>query len=118
MRARVVLVVVFVCLAVGWLGWRNGWLIGRASVGRPSVLLVSIDTLRADHVGSYGYRAAATPVIDALAARGLRFEQAETVTPLTLPAHTSLLSGTFPSFHGVRDNGSFYVGDDQLTLAE
>ena len=118
MRARVVPVVVAVCLVGGWLGWRNGWLVGRASAGRPSVLLVSIDTLRADHVGSYGYRAAATPVIDALAARGLRFEQAETVTPLTLPAHTSLLSGTFPAFHGVRDNGSFYVGDEVTTLAE
>jgi arylsulfatase A-like enzyme/predicted Zn-dependent protease len=118
MRGRVVLVVAAVCLAGGWLGWRNGWLVGRASAGRPSILLVSIDTLRADHVGSYGYRAAATPVIDALAARGLRFEQAETVTPLTLPAHTSLLSGTFPPFHGVRDNGSFYVGDEVTTLAE
>jgi arylsulfatase A-like enzyme/predicted Zn-dependent protease len=117
MRGRVVQVVAAVCLAAGWLGWRNGWLVGGASVGRPSVLLVSIDTLRADHVGSYGYRAAATPVIDALAARGLRFEQAETVTPLTLPAHTSLLSGTFPSFHGVRDNGSFYVGDEVTMLA-
>src|SRR6185503_9883290 len=118
MRGRVVPVVVAVCLAAGWLGWRNGWLVGRAIAGRPSVLLVSIDTLRADHVGSYGYRAAATPVIDALAARGLRFEQAETVTPLTLPAHASLLSGTFPAFHGVRDNGSFYVGDEVTTLAE
>src|SRR4249919_560972 len=118
MRGRVVPVVAAVCLAAGWLGWRNGWLVVRASAGRPSVLLVSIDTLRADHVGSYGYRAAATPVIDALAARGLRFEQAETVTPLTLPAHTSLLSGTFPAFHGVRDNGSFYVGDEVTTLAE
>ena len=118
MRGRVVPVVEAVCLAGGWLGWRNGWPLGRASAGRPSVLLVSIDTLRADHVGSYGYRAAATPVIDALAARGLRFEQAETVTPLTLPAHASLLSGTFPAFHGVRDNGSFYVGDEVTTLAE
>jgi arylsulfatase A-like enzyme/Flp pilus assembly protein TadD len=117
MRGRVVLVVA-VCLAGGWFGWRSGWLSGRKSTVRPSVLLVSIDTLRADHVGSYGYRAAATPVIDALAARGLRFEQAETVTPLTLPAHTSLLSGTFPAFHGVRDNGSFYVGDEVTTLAE
>jgi arylsulfatase A-like enzyme/tetratricopeptide (TPR) repeat protein len=118
MRGRLVPVVVVVCLAAGWLGWRNGWRGGWASGGRPSILLVSIDTLRADHVGSYGYRAAATPVIDALAARGLRFEQAETVTPLTLPAHTSLLSGAFPAFHGVRDNGSFYVSDETTTLAE
>ena len=63
-------------------------------------------------------RAASTPVLDRLAARGLRFAQAATVAPLTLPAHASLLSGTFPAFHGVRDNGSFYVGDEITTLAE
>jgi arylsulfatase A-like enzyme/Tfp pilus assembly protein PilF len=87
--------------------------------GRPAnVLLISIDTLRADHVGAYGYPAAQTPTLDALAARGLRFTHASTVTPLTLPAHTSLMTGTFPAWHGVRDNGGFYVGDDQTTLAE
>src|SRR5262249_33311736 len=59
-----------------------------------------------------------TPAIDAIAARGLRFSQAATVTPLTLPAHTSLLSGTFPAFHGVCDNGQFYVSDDLAMLAE
>ena len=108
MRWRLAPVAAVLCLAAGWWGWQRGW----GGAGPPSVLLVSIDTLRADHIGSYGYQAAATPVIDALAARGLRFAQAETVTPLTLPAHTSLLSGTFPSFHGVRDNGGFYVGDE------
>lgn len=92
--------------------WRRG------HDGAPNVLLISIDTLRADRLGSYGYTAAQTPVIDALAARGLRFAQATTVAPLTLPAHTSLLTGTFPTFHGVRDNGQFYVGDEQVTLAE
>jgi arylsulfatase A-like enzyme/predicted Zn-dependent protease len=86
---------------------------------RPvNVLLITIDTLRADHVGSYGYRGADTPAMDALAARGLRFTHATTVAPLTLPAHSSLLTGTFPAFHGVRDNGGFYLGDDQVTLAE
>ena len=85
---------------------------------RPNVLLISIDTLRADRLGSYGYAAAQTPTLDALAARGLRFARAATVAPLTLPAHTSLLTGTFPTFHGVRDNGQFYVSDDQITLAE
>ena len=98
--------------------WRYGWLGVGIRRSSPSVLLVSIDTLRADRLGSYGYAAASTPVLDALAARGLRFEQAATVTPLTLPAHTSLLTGTFPAFHGVRDNGSFYVGDQMTTLAE
>jgi arylsulfatase A-like enzyme/Tfp pilus assembly protein PilF len=83
----------------------------------PNVLLITIDTLRADHVGSYGYAAAQTPTLDALARRGVRFERAITVAPLTLPAHSSLMTGTFPGFHGVRDNGGFYLGDDQTTLA-
>src|SRR6476660_8095489 len=105
--------------AAGALVW---WSLGfRFALGprRPTnVLLVSIDTLRADHLGVYGYSAAQTPIIDALAARGVRFTNASTVTPLTLPAHTSLLTGTFPAWHGVRDNGGFYVSDDQTTLAE
>lgn len=84
----------------------------------PNVLLVSIDTLRADRVGSYGYAAAQTPALDALAARGLRFAQATTVAPLTLPAHASLFTGTFPTYHGVRDNGQFYLADEHATLAE
>jgi arylsulfatase A-like enzyme/Tfp pilus assembly protein PilF len=69
-------------------------------------------------VGSYGYAAAQTPRLDALARSGLRFEEATTVVPLTLPAHSSLFTGTFPAWHGVRDNGGFYLGDDQVTLAE
>ncbi len=85
---------------------------------RPNVLLISIDTLRADRVGAYGHAAAQTPHLDALAVRGLRFTQASTVVPLTLPAHASLLTGTFPAFHGVRDNGGFYIGEEQVTLAE
>lgn len=83
-----------------------------------SLLLVSIDTLRADHLGCYGYADAMTPRLDGLAARGLRFTRATTVVPLTLPAHSSLMTGTFPGGHGVRDNGGFYLGDDQVTLAE
>jgi hypothetical protein len=101
-------------------------LIARRPALRPSwlggaprnLLIVTLDTLRADHVGSYGYAAARTPRLDGLAARGLRFERATTVTPLTLPAHSSLLTGTFPAFHGVRDNGGFYLGDEHVTLAE
>ena len=118
MRRLVVVAAVLVAgLAAAWYGVRNGW----GALARPtpvSVLLVSVDTLRADRLGSYGYTAASTPVLDRLAARGLRFAQAATVAPLTLPAHASLLSGTFPAFHGVRDNGSFYVGDEITTLAE
>ncbi|RMH23293.1 MAG: tetratricopeptide repeat protein [Acidobacteria bacterium] len=86
--------------------------------GARNLLLVTLDTLRADHLGSYGYAAARTPHLDALAGRGLRFAQAATVTPLTLPAHSSLMTGTFPAYHGVRDNGGFYLDDEAETLAE
>ena len=69
---------------------------------RPHVLLISIDTLRADHVGSYGYRLPTTPAIDALAARGTRFADMTVTTPKTWPAVASLLTGTVPRTHGVR----------------
>ena len=97
-----------------WLGVQWSGLTRRPT----SVLLVSVDTLRADRLGSYGYAAARTPHLDGLAARGLRFSKATTVVPLTLPAHTSLMTATFPPFHGVRDNGGFYVDEAQETLAE
>jgi arylsulfatase A-like enzyme/Tfp pilus assembly protein PilF len=92
--------------------------VARVAKAPPNVLLVSIDTLRADHLGCYGYAAAETPTIDGLAKKGLRFERAATVTPLTLPAHCSLMTGKFPASHGVRDNGGFYLGEDQPTLAK
>ncbi len=91
---------------------------GRANRGPANVLVITLDTLRADHVGSYGYAAAKTPVLDALAARGARFASATTTTPLTLSAHTSLFTGTWPTTHGVRDNTGFYVDDSVTTLAE
>jgi arylsulfatase A-like enzyme len=90
---------------------------GRGSAPR-NVLLVTLDTLRADRVGSYGYTAAQTPALDGLAARGARFASATTTTPLTLSAHTSLFTGTFPTFHAVRDNTGFHVEDSLTTMAE
>ncbi len=86
--------------------------------GPRNLLVVTLDTLRADHVGSYGYAAARTPRLDGRAARGLRFARAATVVPLTLPAHASLFTGTFPARHSVRDNGGYYLADAQTTLAE
>ena len=83
-----------------------------------NLLLITLDTLRADRLGSYGYQAAQTPNLDRLAERGLRFDRAATVMPLTLPAHASLMTGTQPGFHGVRDNGGFYLEDEAETLAE
>ena len=109
MRKAIAATLMVAALAAVWYAVQRGWVGGRAS-GPKSVLLISIDTLRADRLGSYGYKAAATPVLDALAARGLRFDQAATVVPLTLPAHSSLMTGTFPAFHGVRDNGALLPG--------
>jgi arylsulfatase A-like enzyme len=86
--------------------------------GRPSVLLVTIDTLRADHVGVYGAVQAETPRLDALAAAGTRFENAIASTPLTLPSHASLLTGLDPPRHGVRHNGVYRLDGEIETLAE
>ncbi len=69
------------------------------------VVLVTIDTLRADRVGAYGYAAAKTPAIDAIAAAGLRVGQAFATAPVTLTSHASLLSGLYPPAHGARHNG-------------
>jgi arylsulfatase A-like enzyme/cytochrome c-type biogenesis protein CcmH/NrfG len=73
------------------------------------VLLVTIDTLRADHVGCYGFDAAATPTLDGLAARGVRFETALAQAPLTGPSHASILTGLTPPGHGFRNNSGFAV---------
>ncbi len=81
-------------------------------------MLISIDTLRADHVGCYGGARAHTPALDALAASGIRFETAISPAPLTLPAHASLMTGLDPPEHGVRHNSVFRLGDQVPTLAE
>ena len=69
-----------------------------------NILLISIDTLRADHLGAYGYHSV-TPNLDRLAKEGVVFEQVFTSVPLTLPAHASLLTSTYPPVNGIRDNG-------------
>jgi arylsulfatase A-like enzyme/Tfp pilus assembly protein PilF len=93
-----------------------------AGLGRrpapTSLLLVTIDTLRADRVGAYGYAEPTTPVLDALAARGVRFEQAQSAAPLTGPSHATILTGHYPPVHGVRDNARFALSERTRTLAE
>lgn len=83
----------------------------------PNVVLVTIDTLRADHVGCYGGGPGATPALDALAAEGLRFSNAISPVPLTRPAHASLLTGLYPPEHGVRDNLPGKLDPSIATLA-
>lgn len=91
---------------------------GASAPRAPNLLVVSIDTTRADRLGCYGRVDAGTPNLDALAERGVRFENAYTPVPVTLPAHTTLLTGTSPRHHGVRDNGRFVVDPALTTLAE
>jgi arylsulfatase A-like enzyme/Tfp pilus assembly protein PilF len=83
---------------------------GAGRTGRPAadslnVLLITLDTTRADRLGSYGHAGAKTPRLDALAGEGIRFARAYAPAPLTLPAHATILSGLYPAAHGVRNNG-------------
>ncbi len=91
---------------------------GPASSDPPNLLLISIDTTRADALGCYGSDRGATPFLDSLAAQGMVFENAFSPVPLTLPAHTTLLSGSAPTRHGVRNNTGFQVTDAVPLLGE
>jgi len=96
-------------------------LVSACSRSRPAVrnvLLISIDTLRADHVSAYGFPRPTTPNIDAVAREGVLFRNVHTPVPMTLPAHVSMLTGTLPPTHGLRDNLLNRLPDASLTLAE
>ena len=92
--------------------------LGCTGDGRPSVLLITIDTLRADRLGCYGCREAQTPNMDRLAAEGVMFEQVGAQVPVTLPSHATILTGLPPASHGVHDNSTFSLADTVTTLAE
>jgi len=83
-----------------------------------NVVVISLDTLRADRLGCYGFGGVETPNIDGLAADGLLFENATATVPLTLPSHSSIFTGLIPPHHGVRDNGGFILDEAKTTLAE
>lgn len=85
---------------------------------RLNLVVITLDTTRADRLGAYGNANVETPAFDRLAREGVLFEQAVSVAPLTLPAHASMFTGKFPPEHGIRDNGGFFLGADQETLAE
>lgn len=84
---------------------------------RPAVVLITIDTLRADHLACYGYKDIHTPNIDGLAADSTRFERAFTPVPITLPSHTVIFTGTFPMLKGMHDFSGNRLGPQQQTLA-
>ena len=107
LRAHAAAALALLCAACG----------GDGAPERPNLILVSIDSLRADHLGCYGYARDTSPRIDRLAAAGARFEQAVSTTSWTLPAHAALFTGLYDATHGVVDNG-LALSELHVTLAE
>jgi arylsulfatase A-like enzyme len=96
----------------------GGWRFAKASAPVPGpVILISIDTLRADHLPAYGYRAIKTPAIDSLASDGVVFERAYTHSAQTLPSHAAMMTGRLPFENGVRDDDGT-LGADERPLAQ
>ncbi len=84
----------------------------------PNIILITLDTTRADHLGCYGSERASTPHLDRLAQKSVLFSNAITTVPLTLPSHASILTGHTPLEHGVHNNGAFVLDPSMQTLAE
>jgi choline-sulfatase len=101
--------------ALCWLGLRAKH---APAAPKLNLLLITLDTTRADHLGCYGDTAARTPNLDQLARDGVRFAECACSCPLTLPSHTSLMTGVNPYVHGARWNGTSYVSAANQTLAE
>jgi arylsulfatase A-like enzyme/Tfp pilus assembly protein PilF len=91
---------------------------GFGSFKNYNVVLITIDTLRADHLPAYGYTHISTPALDRLAKESLVFEDAFAHVPMTLPSHSSILTGKLPISHGVEDNAGFVLDPKATTLAE
>lgn len=137
-RRRYVLlaIAIFLIARVVWLHPRTSWSLKNVpqkalhpehlsqapTPGKTSeishVVLISIDTCRADHLGCYGYSRNTSPNIDAIAADGVLFNHAIAPTPITLPSHSSMLTGTTPLYHNVRDNHNYRLSEENVTLAE
>ena len=114
MRVRSCLLLVFTTL-VAALGctWKPS-----RSPDEFSLIVVTLDTTRADRIGAFGGTAVPTPHLDAMAKEGVAFVTAISQVPLTLPSHASIFTGKYPADHGVRHNGVFRLRDDEVTLAE
>ena len=106
----VVLSILFFCMCP--------WCVLPAPAKNPhGIILISLDTLRADHLGCYGYQRNTSPSIDAFARESIVFENAVVQSPWTLPSHMSIMTSLYPSFHGVT-NKSSRLADEHTTLAE
>jgi arylsulfatase A-like enzyme/tetratricopeptide (TPR) repeat protein len=128
-RRRVVIGLATMCLVAAGIGCRGadqpattgpvrGKVLGGVDPANLNVILITIDTLRSDHVSCYGDSPVATPNIDRLAREGVRFTNAASTVPFTLPAHSSIMTGTYPPRHGIRENVGYFLGDSQPTIAE
>jgi len=107
---------ILVVIAAIWLFFHSKPGVGLKPVKR--IILISIDTLRADHLGCYGYPHKTSPNLDAFANESILFETVVSAVPLTLPSHSTMLTGTIPPYHGVRDNLDHQLDKSNLTLAE
>ena len=90
---------------------------GRRPAARPPVIIISVDTLRSDHLPAYGYRGVETPAIDAFSRDAIVFDHAYSHCPLTLPSHATILTGLLPADTGIRDNMGFRLDARHPTLA-
>ncbi len=113
--------IVATVLSVIALGAAAAWYLKarQATLARQNfnVVIITLDTTRADRIGAYGDRTASTPNLDRLAQEGVVFEQAISSAPLTLPAHSTMFTGMLPPRHGVRDNGGYVLDPRHVTLA-
>lgn len=111
-KALVAAAACLVCLAPAIILFRC------SGAGKYNVLLITLDTTRADRLRCYGYKNIETPALNRLAREGVMFKNAYSHLPMTLPAHVSILSGTYPLYSGVIDNGGYRVPDELTTLPE
>lgn len=91
---------------------------GKKKAWEGNILVITLDTTRADHIGSYGYENGSTPNIDRIASEGIRFENCYSSLPLTLPSHSNIFTGKYSIGHGVRSNGRYLLGNSEKTMAE
>ena len=128
-RRRAVIGLVTACVVVAGIGCRGAEepatpgaervaVLGEVDPANLNVILITIDTLRSDHVSCYGDSQVETPNIDRLAGEGVRFSNAASTVPFTLPAHSSIMTGTYPPRHGIRENVGYFLGDDPPTIAQ
>ncbi|RPJ55653.1 MAG: hypothetical protein EHM23_25540 [Acidobacteria bacterium] len=117
-RRRFIVLLALVVLCLTACSQKKSETSEKVSVRQANVLLITLDTTRPDYLSCYGSKAAQTPNLDGLAARGARFTQAVVQVPLTLPSHACILTGTYPQTNGIRDNGGFQLDPNVATIAD